>query len=556
MTHQQHPPDSPQILMVAAECKGLAKVGGLADVVRDLAAELLDQGLPVRVVIPGYEQIPVAGPTVLTSQVPFAGRAHTFHIEDASQGGFQVDLVRCPEFFAGNYKTVYIDSAARGGGPFEDDAARFAFFSATVAQLLVEESRYQGVQVLHCHDWHTGTLALLTRLSPRFAALRRLPLLFTIHNLDYQGQRPLRAVGANRTASLEGWFPQDFDLLATPEHLALLTDPAAADCYNPMQTAIQLADFVNTVSPNYAQEITTSDDARRSFVGGRGLEKLLAARCSAGTLVGLLNGIDYGEFDPEGLVPPFSATTPDWPAAKATHKERLRQRLAKADVAEASDVAGALLCGNDAETFGKLPLFVAVTRLAGQKVSLLFEEMGSTTPLEALATIRANFVILGTGEYGPRLQAELARTQQNILHVGRFDQALAELIYAAGDLFLMPSDFEPCGISQMIAMRYGTVPVVTPVGGLADTVEDRVNGYRVPLGGTRPQVARALVETVSEAVDDYITHRARFRTLQRQAMSARFTWKESAEGYTRIYQCIRRGLCTSLPQSGTTTSQD
>ncbi len=534
----------PHVMIVAAECKGLAKVGGLADVVHDLSVELVKQGVRVTLLLPGYEQIPVTGPTVLTTMVQFAGLAHSIAVEEVSGSDFTADIIRCPAFFGGDYGSVYVDSAKHGGGPFEDDAARFAFFSTAVAQLLLREERYEGVEVLHCHDWHTGTLALLARLSPQYAALRQLPILFTIHNLDYQGQRPMHAGAAPPTASLQGWFPQDSPLFEQPPYLQKLQDPVATDCYNPMRAAIELADFVSTVSPNYAFEITQPDDPARSFVGGRGLESILASRAADGTLVGLLNGIDYHEFDPEQLEPPFALSYRNWHTAKGIHKEKLRQRLCTADICDAPDVAGALLECDDADSFAQLPLLVAVTRLAGQKVSLLFQELASGSLLDILARLPANILVLGTGEYGQRLQECLAHNANNIQHISRFDQGLADQLYAAGDIFLMPSDFEPCGISQMIAMRFGTVPIVTPVGGLADTVQDGRNGYHVPVGASRQEVGEALCETVSRAVADCSQRPEVFGNLQERAMASRFTWEASATAYARIYQNIRRGPCT------------
>lgn len=543
MPDPSQPLSLPHVMIVATECKGLAKVGGLADVVGDLSAELTRQGVRVSLVLPGYEQIPVTGPTVSTMRVQFAGASHAISVEEVCKEGFTADLIRCPTFFGGQYGEVYIDSSLRGGGPFEDDAARFAFFSTAVAQLLLEEARYGNVNVLHCHDWHTGTLILLARLTPRLESLRQLPILFTIHNLDYQGQRPLQTGSPPQASSLEGWFPQDYSLLGQPPHLEELQDPIAHNCYNPMRTAIGLADFVSTVSPNYAAEICRPDDADRNFVGGRGLEGLLASRSKSGTLAGLLNGIDYNEFDPQRLEPPFALAVPDWERTKRLHKEKLRLRLLEGELSQ-PDIAGALQEVHNATSFGKTPLVVAVTRLAKQKVSLLFQEMGTGTLLDALSEIPANFLILGTGEYGPRLHRSLTRNSRNILHIGRFDQNLADLLYAAGEIFLMPSDFEPCGISQMIAMRFGTVPVVAPVGGLADTVQDGINGYHVPIAESRLETAWSLHRTLLQAVEDCMQRPELFRTLQERAMTARFTWQESATGYVRIYQQIRRDPCT------------
>ncbi len=529
-----------RVWMVAAECQGLAKVGGLADVVHDLSQELTRQGHDVRILMPAYGQLADLSPPRSRLTVAFAGEEHEVCTIPSTVGEVPVDLLHCPDFFQGDYGSVYFDSAAQGRGPYEDDAARFAFFSAAVATLLLETPAHLRPTVLHCHDWHTGALLLLLRRAPQFSSLARMPVLFTIHNLDYQGQRPLE--GPGRT-SLSGWFPAAA-FTPAPEAGSEITDPATPDCFNPMRTAIELADTVNTVSPNYAEEITRPDAPETNFIGGRGLETLLARCAKEGRLAGLLNGISYDLYDPGRLTPPFGPDTPGWRVAKRAHKEALRHQLRTLVDAGPEDIAGGLLDLDKPVGFGSRPLVVAVTRMAAQKMSLLAAK--STPSLtQELATLDANFLILGTGELSKPLLANLRDRATNVLHIARFDALLADLMYCAGDFFLMPSSFEPCGISQMIAMAYGTLPIVTPVGGLVDTVSHGETGFVVAtLGAGGGTLAQALFETLAAAVKQYYAAPLEVERMALAAMSVRYSWAGTAREYGRLYRSITQGPCT------------
>ncbi len=286
-----------KVLMVSAECRDLAKVGGLADVVRDLSKALRSLGVSTSIVMPCYDRIKHPAEPVYTFPVQFGSR------KDFPVDVFSLELDKVPvyliynrEFFGGDYGDVYVDSERLGKGPFEDDALRFAFFSTAVLELMLVYPELSEINALHCHDWHTGALLTLLKYSARYQKLSNsLRKLFTIHNLDYQGTRPFELSSARSLSSFAEWFPELYQELKVANNLTAITDlHSPVPCFNPMRAGINLADIVNTVSPNYALEITQPDDEVRNFIGGRGLEEDLKKLGSR--LFGVLNGLDY-EFE-------------------------------------------------------------------------------------------------------------------------------------------------------------------------------------------------------------------------------------------------------------------
>jgi len=526
--------------MVAGECKGIAKVGGLGDVVHDLSRALKREGVDVTIVLPAYGSVTLPSSPVHALDVNFGGRTRKTRVVRYHAGDLTVLGIESPEFFEGAYGSVYVDSSATGLGPFEDDAARFAFFSAAVAALLEENRLIQSVDALHCHDWHTGTLLALARLTNRYPALGTLRTLFTIHNLDYQGTRPLRGSDSNRLSSLESWFPELFPEFLLPAAKSRLLDPGATDCYNPMRAGIRLADMVTTVSPNYAGEITRPDAPERNFVGGRGLEADLASLAREGRLRGMLNGIDYHEHSPQQLRPAYSPASGRWQELRRHHKKKVRTLLLDLLNSGADDVAGRPERLDDERAFLDRFLLVAVTRMARQKMSLLmapYEPQASV--LEALLRLPLNLVVLGTGELLEPMQTAIrTASTANAWLLGRFDPLLARQLYAGGDAFLMPSDFEPCGISQLIAMSYGTLPIATAVGGLADTIDHGQTGFLVA-APNRAGLADALIRNTRHAASIYANHHDEWARRQQAAMSQRFTWQKTARAYVQLYGLIR-----------------
>jgi starch synthase len=534
----------PKVLMVCAECRDLAKVGGLADVVRDLSKALRSQGTPVSIVMPCYDRIHHPAEPVDMFNVQFGSRNDWFvKVFRLELDGVPVYLLHNQEFFGGEYGDVYIDSERLGRGPFEDDALRFAFFSTAVLEFMLEYPGLSEISALHCHDWHTGVLLALLKYSPRYRRLSNaLQTLFTIHNLDYQGTRPFELAGERHLISFAQWFPELYQELKVGGNLATMSDiHAPVPCFNPMRAGINLANYVNTVSPNYALEITQSDDEERNFIGGRGLEEDLRNRGSR--LYGILNGLDYESNNPTTLTPPFDSTIPNWQRARRQHKINLLDGLSA--VLEKMAVKLGMRFKNSVAVLKKMPAFqadewsnkplvVAVTRAVRQKVNILLERLdGSSSVLQEILKRDIFLLVLGTGDLEDQL--EEINQHENGLFVCAFDPEFANLLYEGGDIFLMPSDFEPCGITQMIAMRYACLPLVPAVGGLKDTVQDMLNGF-VYHGANRPAARQAILDRLDKAINCYSQDRKQWEAMQVQAMDARFEWSTSARKYIELYR--------------------
>jgi starch synthase len=531
------------LMMASAECRGVAKVGGLADVVFDLSLRLAAQGHRVFVVLPLYADLPLARSAalepVLDFQVPFEGGQEPARLHKTTVDGLEVHLVEAG-FFQGEGGGVYVDSGKRGKGPFEDDARRFAFFSAALWELLQKAPGFRDVGVVHCHDWHIGPLPLLIRLDGQ---QKKFKTVFTIHNLDYQGTRPLDEPYAPG-ASWRQWFPERWEALQASGLLDAVNDPAATLCFNPLRCGIRLADAVNTVSPTYALEITQPDDPAANFLGGRGLEADLARRQAEGRLWGILNGLDYDTFAPGHLLPPFEADTPDLLARRKVHKTQLLAELPA--VIDALSAKLGRRFGNAARVKAHLPAFlkaaqkrpltVCVTRAVSQKLGLFTEDLVPGKPLyrEFLRQGTA-LLVIGTGELEERL--EPLNDEPEALFLQAFDVDFATRLYSAGELFLMPSDFEPCGISQLMALRYGCLPLVHDRGGLHDTVVGGETGF-VFQGATRDLAKAAFLTTAAAAVKALKAQG--YETMVRRAMEQRFEWTRSVADYEAIYDKVSK----------------
>jgi starch synthase len=534
----------PNVLMVSAECRDLAKVGGLADAVRDLLQALKSLGTPVSLVLPYYDRIEHPTEPVDTFKVPFGSRndwhVKVFHLD---LDGVPVYLLRSQEFFGGEYGDIYIDSDRLGRGIFEDDARRFAFFCTSVLEFILRYPGLAAINTLHGHDWHTGVMLVLLKYSARYRRLlNALHTLFTIHNLDYQGTRPFELTGERDFISFAQWFPELYHGLKADRNLADISDlHAPIPCFNPLRAGINLADNVNTVSPNYAREITQPDDAGRNFIGGRGLEEDLNRRGSQ--LSGILNGLDYASNNPSSLLPPYDSTLPNWQSGRRQHKinllgglpvdlEKMAVKLGRHFKNRAAVLKK--MQAYEAGAWGEKPLVVAVIRAVRQKVAILLESLdGSSSVLQEILKRDIFLLVLGTGDLEDAL--EEINQHANGLFVCAFDPGFAGLLYAGGDIFLMPSDFEPCGITQMIAMRFACLPLVPDVGGLKDTVQDRVNGF-VYHGVDRPSARQALLDTLDQAIACCTQDRKQWEAMQVQAMDARFKWSTSARKYIELYR--------------------
>ena len=494
-----------RVLHVAAECAPFAKVGGLGDVVGALPAALAAEGVEASVVMPLY-----GGPdgAVAARAAPLAlvaaGTAHLGETvlpyrvwrSDSLPGG----ALSVPVFFVDepvHFGDAGVYFRAADGLPFAHSAARFVAFQLAVLDWLGSGAAPE-VDVLHLHDNHAALVPALLRHAA--AAVRSLPTMFTVHSADHQGEVP-RVL---------------WDRLGLPGGEAFLTDRGET---NAMALAVALADVVTTVSPGYARELAADDSV------AHGLAE--AFRAAGPRLVGVLNGIDPDVWNPETdahLLHPFSAADL---AGKAAEKAAVCAELNL----DAPRTGGAMR-----------PLVAFVGRLMPEKgVEVLLP--GADT---LVRTTGANVVLLGTGD--PEHEAEvrglagmLARDgiANRLAAVVAFDERMAHRLYAAADVFAMPSRTEPCGLGQMYAMAYGTPPVVHATGGLRDTVRawDGAAGTGFCFDAFTPE---AFVAAVRAALTVHADAPA-WRRLQQNAMAADFSWAASARAYAGLYRSVIAG---------------
>jgi starch synthase len=499
-------------LFLASENGALpgGKVGGVGDVVRDLPVALADFGWQASVATPSYGALhEVDGAENLGSvEVRYRGQAESLAVWRVPGGDERVaNLVfDHPLFGADGKGRIYFgDEAAR---PFATDANKFALFCAAAAAWVAQHKP----DVVHLHDWHAAMYLLFARFDERFAALADIPTVFTIHNLSYQGTRPLRG----DESSLGAWFPDlqpDIDKVVDPEH---------GNCINPMATAIRLADRVSTVSDTYAGEICRPSNPEAGFIGGEGLENLLAEARADGRLVGILNGCEYDRplLRRPGwlrLLGMFEAQLHDWQKHDPGNEAHLLalQRIEQLPKRR------------------PLHVLTSIGRLVAQKATLLLHGAErNDSPLERIADAlgsKAVIILLGSGEkiFEDRLLG-VAHRCPNVLFLRGYSEMLAEPVYAAGNLFLMPSSFEPCGISQMLAMRHGQPCVAHGVGGLIDTIQHGETGFIFD-GDTAQEQADNFVHATLAALRQRADDPASWKAICDQAKAQRFSWALAAE---------------------------
>jgi starch synthase len=473
------------VLLIGSEAKPFAKTGGLADVLGALPSALARLGWSATVVLPRYRGVS-AGTLVETFPVSVGGFTRDAGFFEAPLAdGARAILVDCPELF---------DRAALygvGSDDYADNARRFAFLAR--AALEFAGRRSPAPSIVHAHDWQAGLAPVYLRtMYQTHPVLANIPSVFTIHNLAYQG-----AFAADWLPRLDlGWEQLAIDRLEYWGRISFL------------KGGINDADLITTVSPRYAEEIQTP-----AF--GFGFDGILRRRRD--DLVGILNGIDTREWDPASdpaLPAPYSV---DDLSGKAASKAAVLSRYG--------------LPTDDAAL--RRPLIGMVSRMVDQKGFDLIAAVSDQLP-----HLDASFVVLGTGE--PRYQtmwSSLAAAYPEKIgaRIG-FDEPLAHLIEAGADMFLMPSQFEPCGLNQMYSMRYGTVPIVRAVGGLADTVTPET-GFSF-----QDYSPAVLAAALGAALTAYAEPRT-WRALQVAGMRQDFSWDRSAKEYVKIYdRAVKKGL--------------
>jgi starch synthase len=469
---------------VASEIFPLVKTGGLADVIGALPAALAEQGVTVRTLIPGYPAVTGAidqVQTVRSDSDLFGGAARLLA---ARAAGLDLLVLDAPHLYAreGN---PYLGPDGRD---WPDNAIRFAALSLVAAEICGGALQGYAPEILHVHDWQTG-------LAPAYLHYRGGPrpgTVMTVHNLAFPGKMSRDVLG------LLGLPPQSYAIDGVEFHGTISL----------LKAGLQFADRITTVSPTYATEIC-SEEAGMGFAG------LLRAR--ANVLSGILNGIDTEVWDPSTdtlLAAPFDRTTL---ARRGANKAALQARL-----------------GLDQDATA--PLFGVVSRLTWQK--------GTDLALACLPVLRelgAQLALVGAGEAGIEagFRAEAAQAPNRIGCVIGYDEALAHMVQGGSDALLVPSRFEPCGLTQLCALQYGAVPVVARVGGLADTVIDAnaaalaagvATGVQfAPVNGAMLELA--LRRTVALYREPSVWH-----TLQENGMAAEVSWRGSARQYAALYR--------------------
>lgn len=469
-----------KIVFAISEVEELVKTGGLADVGKALPLALKDAGHDIAIVMPYYQTIAKEHSlgTACPKQTLFA-ESQVYHFDVRHMIWHDIDIyfVDYPEYFdrEGLYSSAY--------DAYQDNGERFSFFSSAVLHTL------QAVDcipdIIHCHDWHTAMLPYLLAYD-RSGAFTQTRSVFTIHNAAFQGVHRLE------------------DIPFLRHHPGILAQ-VHGGYVNMLQSGIEFAHKVTTVSPNYAEELLTN-------LGSHGLHDRLVTRKE--DLHGILNGCDYSQWNPatdQFLPENYDATNLH---AKQTCKKALQE---KSGLPQNPGV----------------PLLGMVCRLTEQK------GFGYLLPiLDELMDHNLQMVIVGTGD--PEVCMDLGEFAQNhpeqFAFINGFSSEHAHLVEAGADFFLMPSQFEPCGLNQMYSLAYGTIPVVRAVGGLKDTVIDQSHQDSATGFVFDEPTPAALLACIRRALLFYYEHPVKFREMQRRGMETRFTWSQAAKDYISLYE--------------------
>ncbi|MFT6303094.1 MAG: starch synthase [Pseudomonadales bacterium] len=520
--------------MLAAENDVIpgGKVGGIGDVVRDIPKALAKIGAQVSVVIPAYASFHLQPESLLVGTVAaeFRGRPERIELYElfANQDkGVHYYVLHHPLFGAGGAGNVYCDDDANQ--PFATDANKFALFS--VASLSIIKAGLLGtVDVLHLHDWHSALAAALLKFDPAFRSLQSIHCVYSIHNLALQGIRPF----AESASSLEAWFPH---LHYDKERMA---DPRWPHCVNPMATAIRLADKVHTVSPTYAAEIVRPNDPSKGFHGGEGLDKDLRTCAEQDRLLGIINGIDYPVSEYSVSKNSSHRDAKSWAKFLSQASDEMLRIIGTQSVLKNSDYLAHQRLAR--WQWQPLPAHVvtSVGRLTDQKMALLLQPMeDGKIPLESLLELLQNrglLLVLGTGDTDLEFTCKkLAANHPHFLFFNQYSQHLSDLFFSNGDLFLMPSSFEPCGISQMLAMRSAQPCLAHEVGGLKDTIRNNETGYLFS-GDSLSAQSAAMIERFEQVLTQREQQPVDYQKISVTASKERFNWQDSAEQYmTELY---------------------
>ncbi len=470
-----------KILFVSAEVAPFAKTGGLADVAGSLPQAMAARGHDVRIVMPRYRKVSGELAYAVDFPVSMDHRKETCIIRKSKLPTASAEV---PVYFIDSYQ--YFDREYLYC--YFDDAERFAFLGKAVLEMLpVIDFK---PDVIHCNDWQSGPICML--LKERYSKepfYSKIATVLTVHNLQYQGD----------------FSPETIKLIDMDESCFTPEKMEFYGTFSFMKAGLNYADVINTVSDTYAKEIQTEEFGER-------FEGLLKKR--AKDLYGIVNGIGYEEFNPSADTRIYRNYDSDSVEEKKFNKYSLQKEMGL--------------------PVGDSPVIGLISRLVGQK--------GLDLICEGIDNIMKNelqFVLLGAGdEYFENQFKQIKKKYPDkvAIYLG-YNADLAQKIYAGSDMFLMPSRFEPCGLGQLISLRYGTIPIVRATGGLADTIKDYDPKSGEGNGFSFIQYSsKELVETIKRAVDFYKSSPQGWSSLVKKALSEDFSWDRSAAKYIEIYK--------------------
>jgi starch synthase len=476
-----------KVLFASPEVVPFAKTGGLADVAGTLPVALRAMGCDIRIIMPFYRMVEsvaaertliVEGLEIAVGNKIYAGDVWETKLAQS----VPVYLIKCDEFF--DRGSLY----GTAKGDYRDNAERFIFFSRCALEACMKLGF--APDIVHCHDWQSGLIpAYLKTIYRNKPCFLKTGSIFTIHNIAYQGL-------FDRAA---------FNLTGLPGRLFSIDGLEYWGNMSILKAALMFSDIINTVSKKYSEEIQTPEF-------GYGMEGILAMRKS--DLYGILNGVDYEEWNPE---------EDKYIAAHYSSTDLNGKQTCKEDLLKEYKLPASL---------GSKPLLGVISRLADQKGFDLLAEI-----IDELMTINLGFVLLGTGEqkYHDLFIAIGKKYPKRAGIKIAYNNAIAHKIEAGCDLFLMPSRYEPCGLNQIYSLKYGTVPVVRATGGLDDTIVDynesdgRGNGFKFT-----EYSAQAFLHSINRALKIY-ANKTKWARLVKNCMAHNFSWEQSARQYMELY---------------------
>ncbi len=478
--------------MISSEAVPFIKSGGLADVVTALSHVLIEMGHDVRLILPNYKDIVHEKTNILSENlsVSMSDQTEDFSVVETKLENLPCYFIDSPLFH--DRPGIYGKSSH---APYPDNLYRYTFFNKAVTTFCEDLGWYPDI--FHCHDWTTGFVPLLVTQS---TSLSHAKSVMTIHNLGYQGDFSKHEI---HTVGLDA---SDIFLDSEIEYSSRM---------NMLKIGIQLSHAVTTVSSTYAEEIQTKEF-------GHGLEHILQEKKNV--LYGILNGIDYSEWNPisDSYIPkPYSIETID---DKMLNKKELQSYCRFT---------------NDLD----IPVIGMVSRIADQKG---FRELcsGSPSALEQMITNGdSQIVIVGTGDKDIEdYLKRLSNTYDNFCALIVFNNYIAHLVEAGSDFFLMPSRYEPCGLNQIYSLKYGNLPIVRRTGGLADTIEPMNEDFSKGVGFVFEQMSgEAIYDAVEQAIRFWQESEQTVTETKKRAMRKSFTWEQAAQHYCAVYKDVIQG---------------